>query len=349
MIIVLKDNCSTEDYSKIINYIESRDARVHTSEGIEKNIIGVIGNKRELEPSSMSALPGVEKVIRILEPYKLTSRKFHPRSSIIEVGNVRFGANEPVIIAGPCSVETEDQIWEIAEEVAVTGGHVLRGGIFKPRSSPYSFQGIGKEGAEWMNAAARHHNLQIISEVMDTNDIDTLYDKVDIFQVGARNMQNFRMLQTLGKLDKPVLLKRGNSATLTEFLMSAEYILNEGNQSVILCERGIRTFVEYSRNTLDINVIPMIKNISHLPIIVDPSHATGKVELVGPVTLGALAAGADGFMIEIHPRPHEAFSDGHQSLNFNQYRELLNQWTSLKESVISLRELNNKNVEVEIF
>lgn len=349
MIIVLKDNFTQKEHDDIIKFIKERGAEAHVSAGIEKNIIGVIGNKRSLEISSISALPGVEKAIPILEPYKLTSRKFHPRSSIVKVGNVEFGGTEPVIIAGPCSVESEEQIWEIANEVGATGGHVLRGGIFKPRSSPYSFQGVGKEGANWLNDAAKHNGLQIISEVMDDKDIDVLYDKVDIFQVGARNMQNFRLLKLLGKTDKPVLLKRGISATLTEFLMSAEYILYEGNNNVILCERGIRTFVEYSRNTLDINVIPMVKNVSHLPIIVDPSHATGKTELITPVTLGALAAGADGFIVEIHPKPHEAVSDGHQSLNFTKYRELLNKWSMIKESIISLRELTNEAAEIESY
>ncbi|MFC2133642.1 3-deoxy-7-phosphoheptulonate synthase [Bacteroidota bacterium] len=349
MIIVLKDNFTQNEYDDIIKFIKDRGAQAHTSAGIEKNIIGVIGNKRGLEISSVSALPGVEKVIRILEPYKLTSRKFHPKNSIVKVGNVEFGGTDPVIIAGPCSVESEEQIWEIASEVAASGGHVLRGGIFKPRSSPYSFQGVGKEGATWLNEAGKHNGLQIISEVMDGDDVDVLYDKVDIFQVGARNMQNFRLLKLLGKTDKPILLKRGISATLTEFLMSAEYILSEGNNNVILCERGIRTYVEFSRNTLDINVIPMIKNVSHLPIIVDPSHATGKTVLIIPVTMGALAAGADGFMVEIHPRPHEAVSDGHQSLNFNQFRELLGRWEMLKESIISLREITNETAEIESY
>jgi len=347
MIIVLKDNFTAAEYSGIIDFVESRNAQVHTSEGIEKNLIGVIGNKPELEPSSISALPGVEKVIRILEPYKLTSRRFHPKDSIVEVGNVRFGGEEPVVIAGPCSVESEEQIWEIAGEVSSLGGHVLRGGVFKPRSSPYAFQGAGIEGAKWMFAAAKHFALPVISEVMDNDDVDTLFDKVDIFQVGARNMQNFRLLKMLGKTDKPVLLKRGISATLTEFLMSAEYILYEGNQNVILCERGIRTFVEYSRNTLDINIIPMIKNVSHLPIIVDPSHATGKTQLIAPVTLASLAAGADGFMVEIHPKPHEAFSDGHQSLNFMQYRDLLDKWNMIKEPIISLRKFSNHKIDMK--
>jgi 3-deoxy-7-phosphoheptulonate synthase len=240
-------------------------------------------------------------------------------------------------MAGPCSVESEEQIWDIAQEVSERGGHILRGGVFKPRTSPYAFQGVGKTGAEWMAAAGAKYNLPVISEVMEIEDIETLYPYVDIFQVGARSMQNFKLLKALGKADKPVFIKRGMSATMSEFLMSAEYVLSEGNENVILCERGIRTFVEFTRNTFDLNIVPMIKNLSHLPIIVDPSHATGRTDLIIPVTLAGMVAGADGFMVEVHPKPYEALSDGNQSLNYAQYKHLLSNLNLLHDGILKLR------------
>jgi len=344
MIIVLNNRIAKEEYESIKKYITDRGAKVHESKGTEKSIIGVIGDKRDLDQSAMEAMPGVERVISILEPYKLASRKFHPQNTIIQVGNIRIGDEEPVIMAGPCSVESEEQIFDIAREVSRQGGHILRGGVFKPRTSPYSFQGFGIEGARWLTAAGKEYDLPVISEVMEMEDIEALYPWVDIFQVGARSMQNFKLLKSLGKSDKPVFLKRGLSATLNELLMSAEYILSEGNDKVILCERGIRTFVEYTRNTFDLNIIPMIKNLSHLPIIVDPSHATGRTDLIAPVTLAGLAAGADGFMVEVHPRPFEAFSDGNQSLNYPQLEELLTDWRTIREAVLILRQKKNKEV-----
>ncbi|GJQ61628.1 MAG: 3-deoxy-7-phosphoheptulonate synthase [Melioribacteraceae bacterium] len=347
MIVVLKDSATRENVQAVKDYIVGKGAQVHESEGIEKKIIGIIGNKRVIDKTALNAFPGVEHVIQILEPYKLASRKFHPRNTIIDVKGVQIGGLEPVHMAGPCSVETEEQIWEIAKEVSEKGGHILRGGVFKPRSSPYSFQGIGLEGAKWMYDAGKEYNLGIVSEVMEINDIEALYDYVDIFQVGARNMQHFKLLKALGKTDKPVLLKRGMSATMNEFLMSAEYILAEGNEKVILCERGIRTFVQHTRNTFDLNVIPALKNVSHLPILVDPSHATGKTDLVSPVTLAGLAAGADGFIVEIHPRPYEAYSDGDQSLNFQQYDALLKDLNILRDGILTLRKQKLEKVELE--
>lgn len=338
MIIVLKGTINQEQYEAIKNYIIKRGARVHESKGIEKSLIGVIGDKRDLDKNAIEAMPGVEQVISILEPYKLASRKFHPDNTLVKVKDVSIGGIEPVIMAGPCSVETEEQIWDIAQNIANSGGHILRGGVFKPRTSPYAFQGLGEVGAKWIAAAGKKYNLPVISEVMEIEDIELLYPYIDIFQVGARSMQNFKLLKALGKSDKPVFIKRGMSATLSEFLMSAEYVLSEGNENVILCERGIRTFVEFTRNTFDLNIIPMVKNLSHLPIIVDPSHATGRTDLVIPVTLAGLAAGADGFMVEIHPRPHEAFSDGNQSLNYDQYKELLKDIQVLHDGIIILRE-----------
>jgi len=347
MIVVLKDSATAENVQRVKDYIINKGAQVHESEGIEKKIIGIIGNKREMDKTALSAFPGVEQVISILEPYKLSSRKFHPKNTIIDVKGVLIGGTEPVHMAGPCSVESEAQIFEIAAEVAAKGGHILRGGVFKPRSSPYSFQGMGVEGAKWLYEAGKAHDLPVVSEVMEINDIETLYDYVDIFQVGARNMQHFKLLKALGKTDKPVLLKRGMSATLNEFLMSAEYILSEGNEKVILCERGIRTFVQHTRNTFDVNIVPALKNLSHLPILVDPSHATGKTELVSPITLAGLAAGADGFIIEVHPRPYEAFSDGDQSLDFDQYSQLLSDLNILREGILTLRKQKLEKVELE--
>lgn len=345
MIIVVKEKISHNDYEYIKQYILDRGARVHESKGKVKSIIGIIGDKRNLDKNAIEALPGVEQVISILEPYKLASRKMNPNNTVIKVMDVTIGNLEPVIMAGPCSVESEEQIWDIAREVSEQGGNVLRGGVFKPRTSPYSFQGMGVKGAKWISEAAHHYNLPVITEVMEIQDIDKLHDYVDIFQVGARNMQHFKLLKACGKADKPIFLKRGMSATLNEFLMSAEYILSEGNERVILCERGIRTFVEYSRFTFDLNIVPMLKNISHLPVIVDPSHATGRTDLIIPVTLASLTAGADGFMVEVHPKPFEAFSDGNQSLNYKQFNQLLNSWRVIRGSVLKLRDKNLEEIE----
>jgi len=348
MIIVLKDRITDEEVKNVKNYIIKTGARIHESEGTEKKILGIIGDKRDLDQMALEAFPGVEKVIRILEPYKLTSRKFHPKSTIVEVKDARVGDLEPVLMAGPCSVETEEQITDIAREMSGKGVKILRGGVFKPRSSPYSFQGMGETGAKWISAAAKQYNMSVVSEVMEISDIDVLYDYIDIFQIGARNMQNFKLLKAIGKTNKPVFLKRGISATLNEFLMSAEYILSEGNEQVILCERGIRTFVQYTRNTFDLNIVPMIKNVSHLPIVIDPSHATGRTDLIIPITLGGLAAGADGVMVEVHPKPYEAFSDGNQSLNYAQMNDLLNAWGIIRESVLKLRQQKFEEIEKNV-
>ncbi len=345
MIIVLKDGVKPEQIAELKQYLETKSVSIHESDGTEKKILGLIGDKRDLDKKALAAFPGVDKVIPILEPFKMASRKFHPRNTIIDVKGVQIGGLKPIQMAGPCSVESEQQIWEIAEEVSKQGLDILRGGVYKPRSSPYSFQGSGVEGAKWMKAAADNFNLPVVSEVMEINDIEALYDYVDVFQVGARNMQHFRLLKALGKTDKPVLLKRGMSATLKEFLMSAEYILSGGNEKVILCERGIRTFAQHTRNTFDVNLVPMVKNLSHLPIIVDPSHATGKTELISPIALAGLAAGADGYIIEIHPRPYEAFSDGDQSLNFEQFGTFLGDLNIMNESIIKLRETKLEKME----
>lgn len=337
MLIILKESIKKKEMGVIQSMLSENglDFKEATFRG-EKMLI-LFNRIPEKMNDAISGLSGVEMIRDIKQPFKLSSREFKPESSRIVVGNVIIGGNEPVIMSGPCSVESEKQIWEIAEEVASRGAHILRGGIYKPRTSPYSFQGLGVEAAKWLSKAGRYYKLPVVSEVMEINDIAGMYDYVDIFQVGARNMQNFKLLKELGKTNKPVLLKRGNSATLNEFLMSAEYILSEGNENVILCERGIRTFVEYTRNTFDLNIIPTVKELSHLPIIIDASHATGRCELVNPVTLAGLTAGADGFIVEVHPRPSEAFSDGEQSLNFAQFGQLIDDWSLLKGPVLAMR------------
>jgi 3-deoxy-7-phosphoheptulonate synthase len=348
MIIVLNDRITEDDLKNVKNYIIKTGARIHESEGTEKKILGIIGDKRDLDQMALEAFPGVEKVIRILEPYKLSSRKFHPKNTIVNIKDTRVGDLEPVMMAGPCAVESEEQINDIAGELSGKGVKILRGGVFKPRSSPYSFQGMGETGAKWIGAAAKKHNMAVVSEVMEIGDIEILDSYVDIFQIGARNMQNFKLLKAIGKTNKPVFLKRGISATLNEFLMSAEYILSEGNEQIILCERGIRTFVEFSRNTFDLNVVPMIKNVSHLPIVIDPSHATGRTDLIIPVALGGLAAGADGVMVEVHPKPYEAFSDGNQSLNYDQMSDFLNAWGVVRESILELRKQKLEEIEKNV-
>ncbi len=345
MIIVVNNNISDSEYKELISYLKEKKAEIHEVRGVEKRIIGVIGNKHKLDKDAIITFEGVEKVIPIIESYKIASRQMHPQATIIEVGKVKIGGIQPVKMAGPCSVESEEQIWQSAEEMAKQGVDILRGGIFKPRSSPYSFQGIGEIGLPWLRDAGKHYGLPVISEVMQIKQIEDMYDYVDIYQVGARNMQNFKLLEELGKTDKPIMLKRGIAATLNEFLMSAEYILSQGNNKVILCERGIRTFVEFSRNTLDINIIPMIKNVSHLPIIVDPSHATGRRDLIIPTTLAGLTAGADGFIVEVHPNPHVALSDGAQQLNFSQFAKLIEDYKIIENSVEILRAKKMKEIE----
>jgi len=348
MIIVVNKNATDKEIKTLKDFLVNKGVEIHESDGISKKIIGIIGDKHNLDRDAIFAFPGVEKVIPIMESYKLASRKFHPANTVVDVNGVKIGGLTPVQMAGPCSVESEEQIWGIAEELSKQGVDVLRGGIFKPRSSPYSFQGIGKVGLSWIRDAGKHFGLPVISEVMEIKQIEIMYDYIDIFQVGARNMQNFRLLEALGKTDKPIMLKRGISAKFSEFLMSAEYILSNGNEKVILCERGIRTFVEYTRNTLDINVIPMIKNVSHLPIIIDPSHATGRTDLITPVTFAGLVAGADGFIVEVHSKPQEALSDGAQQLNFSQFDKMMQDYNLIKDSIIQLRKNNHSKIEQDV-
>jgi 3-deoxy-7-phosphoheptulonate synthase len=298
---------------------------VHRSTGVYHTVLGGVGGKDDFDLAIFEVMEGVKEAHSIVSPYKLASRHFRPGGTIVKIGNVEIGSGQIVVMAGPCSVEDQDQIECAAELVARGGGKVLRGGAFKPRSSPYSFQGLGEEGLRLMRDAADRHGLLVASEVMDSAQIPLLAEYADIFQVGARNMQNFNLLRELGRQRKPVLLKRGIAATIEELLLSAEYILSGGNYDVILCERGIRTFETYTRNTMDISAIPVVHKLSHLPIVADPSHGTGRRDKVVPMARAAVAAGADGLLVEVHPDPDHALSDGAQSLNPDQYAEMMRQ------------------------
>jgi 3-deoxy-7-phosphoheptulonate synthase len=321
----MKARATDNEIGAIVNKIENLGLKAHISKGVERTIIGAIGDERQIKQEQFEILPGVESVIPILKPYKLVSREFKPENSIIKVNNeVKIGGKEIVIMAGPCAVESEEQLITTALKVKEAGAKILRGGAFKPRTDPYSFQGLGEDGLKILAKARDITGLAIVTEVMDTTEVELVAEYSDILQIGARNMQNFRLLKKVGQTKKPVLLKRGLSANLKEFLMSAEYILSEGNYNVILCERGIRTYVEYSRNTLDLNIIPVVKKLSHLPIIVDPSHGTGRYDLVEPMSKAAIAAGADGLMIEVHINPAEAVSDADQTLKTERFFELMN-------------------------
>jgi 3-deoxy-7-phosphoheptulonate synthase len=310
MIIVLRPDATKKQIDHLIEKVKKLGLKPMVSKGVERTIIGVIGEEDVLRVQPLEAFPGVEKVMPILKPYKLVSREFKPGNSIVDVEGVKIGGKKIVVMAGPCSVENFDMLLDIGKKVKKAGASILRGGAFKPRSSPYSFQGLGEEGLKFLRDVKKETGLKIVTEVMDTRDVWMVEKYADILQVGARNMQNFNLLKEVGLSKKPVLLKRGMSATVKEFLMSAEYILAAGNFNCILCERGIRTFEDATRFTLDLNAVPLIKQLSHLPVIVDPSHGTGKWDLVDPM----IAAGADGLIIEVHPNPEEAYSDGEESL-----------------------------------
>ena len=326
MIVVMAPNAKSENTDKVINKLKKEGFEVHLSQGVSRTIIGIIGDKTRLTGLALEAMAGVEKVVPILRPFKLAGRDFKPENSTVEVTpEVKFGGKKIHVIAGPCAVEGEDQLMEIAKEVKAQGATLLRGGAFKPRTSPYSFQGLEEEGLKILAAARQETGLPIVTEVMDIGSISLVAKYADLLQVGARNMQNFFLLKELGRLQKPILLKRGPSATIEEWILAAEYIMSEGNHNVILCERGIRTFETYTRNTLDLSAVPAAKNLSHLPVVVDPSHGTGKWSLVAPMAKAAIAAGADGLMIETHCRPEEAFSDGQQSLTPKNFGETMKQ------------------------
>ena len=318
MVIVLKNSANEEQVAELVEWLHKFNVKTNLVTGVHSRIIGLIGDTTSIDLDDVRAKDVVESVKRVQEPYKNANRRFHPEDTVIEVGGRRIGGGELCVIAGPCSVETEDQLMRTAIAVKEAGADFLRGGAFKPRTSPYAFQGLGAEGIRLLLQARKETGLPIVTEIMDLSDID-LFADVDIVQVGARNMQNFTLLKALGRCDKPVLLKRGLSATLQELLMSAEYIMSEGNSKVILCERGIRTFEPETRNTLDISAVPLLRQKTHLPIVIDPSHATGIASLVEPMSLVAVAAGADALEIEVHTDPRNAWSDGAQSLTPEQF------------------------------
>ena len=325
MIIVFKRNAQQENIDRIIEKVHSRGLNTHIVNGAGQTIVGLIGDTSRMDPKNFEVDLDVEKVMLVQEPYKIANRAFHPEDSIIDVSGVPVGGNHMALIAGPCSVESEEQIVGIAKKVKEAGANLLRGGAFKPRTSPYSFQGLGLDGLNMLLAAKEETGLPIVTELMSPEYLDIFNEKVDLIQIGARNMQNFDLLKQLGQLDRPILLKRGLNATYEEWIMSAEYIMASGNENVILCERGIRTFESYTRNTLDLQSIPVMKKMSHLPIIVDPSHAGGKWWLVDSMSKAAVAAGADGLMIEVHNEPEMALCDGAQSLKPDKYAALLTQ------------------------
>lgn len=318
MIAILKSGTTPEQTAHLVTWLKNRNLDVHISQGEQVTILGLIGDTSRVDMELLNSLEIVETVKRISEPFKQANRNFHPNDSIIKVDNARIGGGYFAMIAGPCSVESEEQIVEVAKAVKESGATMLRGGAFKPRTSPYAFQGMKGEGLRLLEIAKQETGLPIVTEIMNISTLD-LFENVDVIQVGARNMQNFDLLKELGKTNKPILLKRGLANTLQELLMSAEYIMSEGNENVILCERGIRTFETYTRNTLDLSAVPVLHELSHLPVVIDPSHATGKARLVEPMACAAVAAGADGIMIEVHNNPSKALCDGAQSLTPAQF------------------------------
>ncbi len=322
MMIVMEEGATAEDVGRILELLESAGARGHVSTGDVVTVIGVMGERDVVAGLPLEAYPGVDQVLPILRPYKLVSREFRRSDTVITVGGTRLGGGHVALIAGPCSVESRDQLLEAATVAKDGGATMLRGGAYKPRTSPYAFQGLGEQALEILAEARELTGLPIVTELMDPRQLEPVAKYSDIIQIGARNMQNFQLLSAVGEVDRPVLLKRGLAATIEELLMAAEYIVKEGNENVILCERGIRTFETATRNTLDISAVPIIKQRSHLPVVVDPSHAAGKVDLVEPLSLAALVAGADGIMIEMHPTPETALSDGAQSLDPAQFRKV---------------------------
>ena len=333
MIAVLKNGTTPDQMNHLIDWLGRMNLEVHVSHGQEITILGLIGDTSRVDMELLSSLEIVESVKRVTEPFKQANRKFHPKDTIVEVGNVRIGGGYFAMIAGPCSVESEAQIIEVAQAVKAAGADILRGGAFKPRTSPYAFQGLKGEGIDLLLKAKKETGLPVITEIMNINDLD-LFNDIDIIQVGARNMQNFDLLRELGKTRKPILVKRGLANTLQELLMSVEYVMSKGNENVILCERGIRTFEPSTRNTLDLSAVSVLHELSHLPVVVDPSHATGKVSLVAPMSMAATAAGADGLMIEVHNDPTHALCDGAQSLTPTQFEDVARRVRRVREAIV---------------
>jgi 3-deoxy-7-phosphoheptulonate synthase len=333
MIIIMKMSTAQEDIEAVVSRVEKQGFKTHLSRGEERTIIGIIGDERQLDQGAISRMNGVDRVVPVLRPYKLASRDFQPEDSKIPINGHVFGDKKVIVMAGPCSVESLAQMRETAVAVKDAGAHLLRGGAFKPRTSPYSFQGMGEEGLKIMAQVREETGLHIVTEVMAPDQVGLIAEYADMLQIGTRNMQNYALLNEVGRSGKPVLLKRGMMSTIEELLMSAEYIMSNGNHKVVLCERGIRTFEKYTRNTLDINAVPVLKELTHLPVVVDPSHATGRWTLVKAASKAAVAAGADGLMIEVHPNPAEAFSDGEQSLKPQRFVELMEEVRRVAEAV----------------
>ena len=325
MIVVMKPKATKENIGKVIARIEAAGLKTHLSKGEEVTIVGVIGDKSKIANLEMNMMEGVEKTVRITEKYKLVSRHFHPENTVVDVAGVKIGGKKIAVMAGPCSVESIDQLREAARAVKAGGAEFLRGGAFKPRTSPYDFQGLAEDGLKMLRQVADEEGLKVVTEIVDKDDIELVGEYADLYQVGARNMQNFQLLKAFGKAVKPVMLKRGLSATISEWLNAAEYIMAGGNENVILCERGIRTYETFTRNTLDLSAVAAVKELSHLPIIVDPSHGTGRWEMVRPMARAAVAAGCDGLIIEVHPHPEVALSDGDQSLTPKNFNSVMNE------------------------
>ncbi|HIP72684.1 MAG TPA: 3-deoxy-7-phosphoheptulonate synthase [Anaerolineae bacterium] len=333
MIVIMQPDAPMKDISAIIAWAEDGGFKVHLSDGIERSIIGIIGDDRIINREQLERMSGVERVVPVLKPFKIASREFKPKDTVFKIGDHTVGSEELIIMAGPCSVESRSQIIETAHAVKEAGAHVLRGGAFKPRSSPYSFQGMGEEGLRYLAEAREETGLPIVTEVMEPALVPLVCEYADILQIGARNMQNYALLHAVGKSQHPVLLKRGMSSLIEEWLMCAEYILSHGNTRVMMCERGIRTFEKYTRNTFDINAIPVLKQLTHLPVIADPSHGTGKWEYVESVTKASVAAGADGVILEVHPEPEKAMSDGRQSLKPERFAQLVKEMKAVAQAV----------------
>jgi len=323
MMVIMKKGYTQEEYDGVMRRLEEVGLNGHPIFGVERTVIGVVGRIYPELRDDLETMPGVEDTVPISSPYKLSSREFKPDDTVVRIGPVEVGAGRTVVIAGPCAVENEEQLLATARAVKAAGAHLLRGGAFKPRTSPYSFRGLEAEGLRLLAQAREETGLPVCTEVMSVRDVELVAQHADVLQIGARNAQNFILLEEAGRIGKPVLLKRGLASTVEDWLLASEYVLNTGNPNVMLCERGIRTFETATRNTVDINAVPLVKQISHLPLIVDPSHGTGKWSLVGPVALGAIAAGADGVIVEVHPSPDHALSDGAQSLNFDRFRQLM--------------------------
>lgn len=345
MIVVMRPKCAESEIEQVVNSIREAGLKEHISHGLEHTIVGIVGQTLPELRDRLELLAGVEEIIPVSKPYKLSSREFHPLDTTVQVDGVAIGGKEIVVMAGPCAVESEEQILSTARTVKAFGATVLRGGAFKPSTSPYSFRGLGEEGLKLLALASKETGMPFITEVLSVWDVELVARYADILQIGARNMQNFILLEELGKTKKPMMLKRGLSATIEEWLLAADYILGQGNKQLILCERGIRTFETYTRNTMDISAIPIVKRVSHLPVIADPSHGTGRWYLVAPLAQAAVASGSDGLLIEVHPNPDKALKDGPQSLTFGNFQQLMSQLVPIAAAV--RRSLTVPSVEIK--